>query len=149
MAVTYTGTVLKDAEVNATGIEVPEEVVAALGKGRNPRVKITLNDYSYRGVVQTSSGRLMLSLSAANREAAGLEAGDKVKVTLELDAEPRTVEVPEDLKAALSEAGAYQKFDALSFSKKKEFVRQVEEAKAQETRTRRIANIVTQMGEAK
>jgi hypothetical protein len=149
MAVTYTGTVLKDAEVNATGIEVPEEVVAALGKGRNPRVKITLNDYSYRGVVQTSSGRLMLSLSATNREAAGLEAGDKVKVTLELDTEPRAVEVPEDLKDALSKAGTYEAFEALSFSKKKEFVRQVEEAKAQETRNRRIANVVAQVGGSK
>jgi len=149
MAVTFTGTVLQDEEVNATGIEVPEEIVAALGKGRNPRVKITLNDYSYRGMVQTSSGRLMLSLSAANREAAGLQAGDKVKVTLELDTEPRSVEVPDDLKDALSNAGLYETFEGLSYSKRKEFVRQVEEAKAQETRTRRIANIVAQMGESK
>src|SRR4051812_16639134 len=102
MAVTFTGTVLKDQEVNATGIQVPEKVVAALGKGRNPKVVISLNGYTYRGMVQTSSGRFMLSLSAANREAAGLEAGNKVEVTLELDTEPRAVEVPDDLKSALS-----------------------------------------------
>src|SRR4051812_6824673 len=152
MPVTFNSTVLKDQTVNATGIQVPEEVVTALGKGRNPRVKITLQNpaqqsYTYRGIVQTSSGRFMLSLSAENREAAGLHPGDPVHVTLELDTEPRTVDVPYDLKTALSgKPGALEAFDALSFSKRKEFVRQVEEAKAEETRNRRIANIVTQMG---
>jgi hypothetical protein len=151
MSVTFNGTVLKDQTVNATGIQVPEEVVTKLGKGRNPKVKITLqNDahqsYDYRGIVQTSSGRFMLSLSAENREAAGLHPGDPVQVTLELDTEPRTLDVPDDLKAALSaKAGALEAFEALSFSKRKEFVRQVEEAKAQETRNRRISNVVTQM----
>ena len=154
MSVTFNGTVLKDQTVNATGIQVPEDVVTALGKGRNPKVKVTLQhegheSYSYRGIVQTSSGRFMLSLSAENREAAGLHSGDPVQVTLELDTEPRTVDVPDDLKAALSaKAGALEQFEALSYSKRKEFVRQVEEARAQETRNRRIANIVTQMGDA-
>jgi hypothetical protein len=152
MSVTFHGTVLKDQTVNATGIQVPEDVVTELGKGRNPKVKITLQNpahqsYTYRGIVQTSSGRFMLSLSAENREAAGLHPGDPVQVTLELDTEPRTVDVPDDLKAALSgKPGALEAFDALSFSKRKEFVRQVEEAKAEETRNRRISNIVTQMG---
>lgn len=149
MVVTFTGTVLKDRESNATGIEVPQEVVAALGKGKNPKVKITLNDYSYQGMIQTSSGHYMISLSAAKREAAGLQAGDKVDVALELDTGPRLVEVPEDLKDALSQAEAYETFEALSFSKRKEFVRQVEEAKAQETRNRRIANVVAQVGGSK
>jgi hypothetical protein len=147
MAVTFTSTVLKAEDVNATGIPVPPEALEALGKGKNPRVVISLNGYTYRGMVQTSSGRYMLSLSAANREAAGLEAGQQVEVTLELDTEPRSVEVPDDLKAALSKkAGALEAFEALSFSKRKDFVRQVEEAKAAETRSRRIANIVGQLG---
>ena len=97
---------------------------------------VNLNGYVYHGMVQTSNGRFMLSLSAEKREAAGLNAGDQVQVTLELDTEPRTVELPQDLRAALSaKAGAIQAFDALSYSKRKEFVRQVEEAKTEETRT--------------
>ncbi len=146
MAVTFTGTVLQDQEVNATGIMVPAEIVAALGKGRNPKVVVSLNGYTYRGTVQVSSGKFMLSLSAANREAAGLKASDQVEVKLDLDTEPRTVEVPDDLRAALSEkAGAFEAFESLSFSRRKEFVRQVEEAKAQETRSRRISGIVAQL----
>jgi uncharacterized protein YdeI (YjbR/CyaY-like superfamily) len=91
----------------------------------------------------------MLGLSQENRAAAGVKAGDQVDVTLELDTEPRIVEVPDDLAAALAEKpGARAAFDALSYTMRKEHVRQVEEAKAQETRTRRIAKIVSQLGES-
>jgi hypothetical protein len=147
MGVTFTTTVLKDQTVNATGLPVPDEVVAALGKGRNPKVIVNLNGYVYHGMVQTSNGQFMLSLSAEKREAAGLKPGDQAQVTLELDTEPRTVEVPEDLRAALSgKEGAMAAFEALSYSKRKEFVRQVEEAKTQETRDRRISKVVEQVG---
>lgn len=136
MPITFTTTLLKDEGLNATGIEVPAEVVAALGKGKKPPV-----------VVMGSA--FMLPLSQERRAAAGVEAGDEIEVTLELDTEPRTVEVPDDLAAALVEKpGARAAFDALSYSARKEHVRQVESAKAAETRSRRIASIVEKMGSA-
>jgi hypothetical protein len=144
---TFTTTVLKDAEVNATGLPVPPEIVAALGAGKKPRVKVSIGGYTYRTSVATVSGTFMLSLSAENREAAGVKAGDQVEVTLEVDTEPRTVEIPADLAAALAEKpGATAAFDALAYSARKEFVRQVNEAKALETRNRRIAGIVAKLG---
>jgi uncharacterized protein YdeI (YjbR/CyaY-like superfamily) len=89
----------------------------------------------------------MLPVSAEHREAAGIKAGDEIEVTLELDTEPRTVEVPDDLAAALAaKPGARAAFDALSYTNRKEYVRQVETAKAQETRDRRIAGIVAKLG---
>jgi uncharacterized protein YdeI (YjbR/CyaY-like superfamily) len=110
-------------------------------------VKIYLPGYSYRTTVAVMGGKFMIPLSAAHRTAAGLKAGDPVEVTLELDTEPRTVEIPEDLAAALSEKnGATEAFDKLAPSRKKEFVRQVVEAKAEETRQRRIAKIVAELG---
>jgi uncharacterized protein YdeI (YjbR/CyaY-like superfamily) len=88
----------------------------------------------------------MLSLSAENREAAGVQAGQQVEVTMELDTEPRTVEVPDDLAAALvMTPGAREAFDALPYSARKEYVRQVETAKAQETRQRRITGITAKL----
>ena len=88
----------------------------------------------------------MLPLSAEHREAAGVKAGDQVEVTIELDLEPRTVDVPDDLAAALAEEpGATAAFDALSYTMRKEYVRQVESAKALETRNRRIAGIVAKL----
>jgi uncharacterized protein YdeI (YjbR/CyaY-like superfamily) len=89
----------------------------------------------------------MLPLSKANREAAGVKGGDQVEVTLELDLEPRTVEVPDDLAAVLAEkAGARAAFNALPPSMRKEYVRQVKSAKAEETRLRRIAGIIEKLG---
>jgi len=110
---------------------------------------VTVAGYPYRNTVAVMGGVYMISLSKANREAAGVKAGDQVEVTLELDVEPRTVAVPDDLAAALlAKSGATAAFEALAFSKRKEFVRQVEEAKAQETRERRIAGIVAKLGDA-
>lgn len=147
MTTTFTTTILKDKDKSATGLPVPAEVVAALGKGKKPPVKVTLNGYSYRTTMAVMGGVFMLSLSAEHRAAAGVKAGDKVKVTLELDTEPRTVELPADLAAALSKKpGARAAFDACAYSMRKEYVRQVESAKAQETRNRRIAGIVAKLG---
>ena len=147
MKTTFTTTVLKDKEKSATGLPVPAEAMAALGKGKKPPVKVTLNGYTYPTTVAVMGGVFMLSLSAKNREAAGVKAGDKVEVTLELDTEPRTVDVPDDLAAALSKKpGARAAFNALSYSMRKEYVRQVESAKAQETRNRRIEGIVAKLG---
>lgn len=147
MGITFS-TILKPEGKTATGLVVPAEVVAALGSGRNPKVKVSLNGYTYHGTVQVSNGLFMLSLSAEKREAAGVHGGEHVEVTVELDTAARTVAVPDDLKAALSDkAGALAAFEALSYSRRKEFARQVEEAKAQETRSRRISGIVAQMGD--
>src|SRR5437762_14188144 len=111
MGITFTTTILKAEGLNATGIRIPAELMSELGTNKRPRVKITLNGYTYRSTVAPYSGDVfMLPLSQEHRKAAGVEAGDQVEVTLELDTEPRIVEVPEDLKAALSEkAGAMER----------------------------------------
>ncbi|TAK12947.1 MAG: DUF1905 domain-containing protein [Anaerolineae bacterium] len=147
MKTTYTTVVWKDKEMNATALQVPAEAVAAFGKGKRPPVKVSLNGYTYRTTIAVMDGMFMLPLSAANREAAGVHAGDTVEITLELDKEPRTVMIPGDLATALSrKRGAKAKFNALSYSARKEYVRQVESAKTQETRARRIAGIATKLG---
>lgn len=148
MKTTFTTTVVQAEGKKATGLQVPAEAVAALGKGKKPPVRVNLRGYTYRSTVAAYGDVFMLPLSAEHREATGVKAGDQVEVTLELDTEPRTVEVPEDLAAALAEKpGATAAFEALSYSVRKEYVRQVESAKAQETRNRRIASIVAKVVE--
>lgn len=145
MGETFTTAVLKDSEKDATGIEIPEEVITALGKGKKPPVKVTLNGYTYRTTVAVMGGKFLIPLSAEHRNAAGVQGGEVVEVTIELDTEPRTVTVPDDLAQALSEAGVKAAFDALAYSVRKEHVRQVESAKTAETRSRRIARIVANL----
>lgn len=144
MKATYT-TIVKAAG-NNTGLEVPPEIITKLGSSKKPPVIVTVAGYTYRNTVAVMGGVFMISLSKAHREAAGIKGGDKVEVTLELDTAPRTVEVPDDLATALSQKpGARAAFDAAAPSKRKEFVRQVEDAKTPETRERRIAKIVEQL----
>jgi len=146
MTTTFSSTVWKAKDKEATGIPVPDDVVANLAAGKRPALVVTINGYSYRTTLATMSGTSILSLSAEHRNAAGVSAGDAVEVTLELDTQPRTVEVPDDLAAALSDQGLREAFDALSYSARKEHVRQVESAKAAETRARRVAGVIAKLG---
>ncbi len=132
-------TVVELGGKTATGFAVPDEVVAALGAGKRPAVQVTLPGHSYRSTVATMDGRFMLPLSAENRTAAGLSAGDEVEVTLAVDSAPREVALPEELSAAFPrepEVAAF--FHALAPSHRKEWVRWIEEAKRPETRATRV-----------
>lgn len=147
MAETFTTTLQQADDKNATGIRIPAEVIAALGTQKRPKVKVTVNGYTYRNTVAVFGDVFMVGVNQEHRAAAGLTGGDQIEVTIELDTEPRTVEVPEDLRAALSEKeGASEAFDKAAYTRRKEFVRQVEDAKTQETRERRIAKIVAGLG---
>ncbi len=143
---TYTTIVLKDSGSNATGLRVPEDIVTAFGSGKRPKVTVTLNGYTYRTTVAPMGDVFMLPLSAEHRSAAGVNAGDKVEVTLELDTEVRTVDVPDDLAAALAAfPGARDAFDKLAYSHRKEHVRSINDAKTPATRERRIAATVAKV----
>ena len=148
MKATFISTVRAMTE-KATALTVPDEAVASLGTQKRPPVIVSLNGHSYRSTVSSMGHEFLLPFSADHREAAGVKAGDQVEVTIELDLTPRLIEVPADLAAALAEkAGARDAFDALAPSRRKDFVRKVEEAKTKETRDRRIADTVAKMGEA-
>jgi hypothetical protein len=135
-------TVLQSGKT-ATGIRVPPEVVEALGAGKRPAVKVTINGYTYRSTVAVTSGAYMVGVSAEHRAGAGVAGGDEVDVDMELDTAPREVEVPADLAAALdAEPDARRTFDGLSYSNKSWHVLQVTGAKTDETRRRRIARSV-------
>lgn len=131
---------------NNTGIEVPPEVIDALGAGKKPPVIVNVNGYEYRNTVAVMGGRFMISFSSDKRAATGIRGGDPIVVDLEVDTAPRTVEVPADLAAALDGApGARAAFDALSPSARKAHVTSVEGAKAAETRQRRIDGIIAKL----
>jgi hypothetical protein len=134
----------------ATGVEVPAEVVAALGSSKKPAVRVTINGYTYRTTVATMGGKFMLPVSAENRTRAGIAAGDEVDVEVELDTEPREVNVPPDFVAALEEdAEAKRFFETLSYSNKLRHVLVIEEAKTAETRQRRIKKAIAMLREGR
>lgn len=147
-SITFHTTVLQTGK-NTAGILVPEEVIEKLGGGKRPLVRVKIAQYSYRSAIAVMDGKYMISFSAEHRQASGINGGDEADVTLELDLEPRAVELPEDLKTALEQAGAMAAFEKSAPSMKKEYVRQVEEAKAAETRERRIGKIIEKLATGK
>ena len=125
----------------ATGLQVPDEVVTALGAGKRPPVVVTVGGHTYRSTVASMGGAFWIPLAAEHREATGLSAGDEVDVVVEHDPSPREVALPDDLAAAFDDdVRAF--FDGLAPSHKKEWVRWVEEAKKPETRAARIEKTV-------
>jgi Bacteriocin-protection, YdeI or OmpD-Associated/Domain of unknown function (DUF1905) len=121
------------------GLEVPPEVVEALGGGKRPAVTITINGHSWKSRVVIMRGRYLLGLSNANRKAAGVMAGDEVEVEVEIDTEPRAVVEPADFARALNaDPAAGAAYDRLSYSRKRVHALAIESAKKAETRQRLI-----------
>jgi uncharacterized protein DUF1905/bacteriocin resistance YdeI/OmpD-like protein len=134
----------------ATGIRIPDEIVEELGAGRRPPVRVTIGGYTYRSTVAVMGDAYMVGVNADNRAAAGVKGGDEVEVEIELDTAPREISVPPDLASALdAEPMASQTFDGLSNSNKSWHVLQVNGAKTDETRQRRIARSVAALKEGR
>jgi len=134
----------------ATGIRIPDEVVEALGSGKRPAVKVTINGYTYRNTVAVMGGVYMVGVSAEHRAGSGVAGGDEVDVDIELDTEPREVVVPDDFAAALdAEPKARATFDGLSYSNRSWHVLSITGAKTDETRQRRIGKSVEMLREGR
>jgi Domain of unknown function (DUF1905) len=106
----------------ATGIQVPDDVINALGSSKRPAVAVTINGYTYRATAVRMGGRFLVPLSAENRGGAEVAAGDEVDVEIVLDGAPRVVVLPDDLDAALDDV-ARANYGALSYTHRKEWVR--------------------------
>jgi hypothetical protein len=133
------------AEGSGVFIEVPLDVPAVFGRAR-PAVRGTIDGHPFRSTVAVYGGRYYLPVKRALREAAGVAAGDAVVVELEADQEPRTVEPPADLAAALAgDPQAHAAFAALSHTHQREYAEWVAEAKRAETRRRRVEQAVAML----
>jgi hypothetical protein len=143
-------TTILQGDKTATGIRVPAEVVETLGAGKRPKVRVTIHDFTYRSSVAIVDGTFMIGVSAENRAGAGIAGGDEVDVDVELDTAPREVTVPDDLAAALeAEPSARRTFESLSYSNKSWHTLQIEGAKTDETRQRRIARSIEALREGR
>lgn len=127
---------------NHAAIEIPAEQLVALGGNKRAPLKVTIKDYTYQSTATGMDGKTLVVFPTKDRQASGVAAGDRVMVTLELDSGYRQVDVPTELKVALEEAGLWQTFYDLNYSTRKEFARGVREAKAEETKARRVEKVI-------
>jgi hypothetical protein len=135
--------VIPAGKATATVILTQDQVDTIRGEPGRARVPlaITYRGKTFRTSISVYRGQWMMVVNAEMR-AGGLEPGGSYTVDIDRDDSERAVAVPDDLAATLSEAGVRPRFDAQSYTRRKEAVRQVEEAKRPETRARRIAAIV-------
>lgn len=143
MRTRYTTTILGFG--NHAAIEIPEKNVKELGVGKRPPVIVRLPGYTFRATGAGMGGKTLLAFSTAHRQASGFWAGDTVEVELELEEGPRPVEIPLELKSALIDAKLLDTFEALNYSSRKEYARQITDAKAEATKQRRIEKVLSQL----
>ncbi len=128
---------------NNTGIEVPPALIEQLGAGQRPPVQVTVNGHQFRSTVGVMKGKHLVGVSAAIRKETGMQGGDAIEVVLTLATAPREVDMPADFATALdAQPAARQFFDGLSNSLQRYHVDNVNGAKTDETRQRRIEKSV-------
>jgi hypothetical protein len=136
-----------DVERRGSGtlLQVPFDPVAEFGRVRAP-VRVRIKGFEFRTTLMRYGGVDYIGLNREVRDGAGVEAGARVAVEVELDDEPRVVEVPKDLALALrGERDARDAFERLSYTHRKEYVRWIEEAKRDETRRSRIGKTISML----
>jgi hypothetical protein len=129
-------------EGNHASLLIPDWVLVELQTNKRAPLRVTINGHTYQSTAVGVGGECRVVFPSAERLAAKAQNGDIVQVTLELDSGYRTVEMHPELVLALEKAGLTEIFAELSYSKRKEFARQVSEAKADDTRLRRIEKVI-------
>lgn len=138
-----------DVTGSAAFVEIPFDVPKLFGtRGRVP-VAAEFDGEPYRGSMVNYGGPHLLLILTAIQDKLGKHAGDNVHVTLELDTRSRTVEIGEDTAAALDAAELTDRFRGMSYSHQREYAEWIAEAKRPETTQRRIAKMLTMIGEGK
>ena len=129
------------------GILVPEEIVAAFGRGKRVPVVVTVDGgYQYRNSIASMGGRFLISFNAETRKATGLGAADEIEVRLDVDDAPRVVTVPDDLAAELAPNDAARAaWDKLSHSRRRAHAESITGAKSPDTRARRVAKVLADL----
>jgi hypothetical protein len=139
-------TTVLTAGKTATGIQIPDEVIARLGAGRKPAVKITINGFTYRSTVAVMNGRFMVGINAENRAQAKVAGGDVIDVLIAVDRDVREVAVPAEFQRLLAERPAIKAvFDRLSYTKRRVIAEGIAGAKTEETRERRIQKAIREL----
>ncbi len=137
MALTFSGTLREEA---GAFVEVPPDVLAELGPRKRPAVRVVINGVELRTTIAVYGGRSYIGIRREIRDAAQIAPGEDIEVSVELDDQPRSVDVPDDLATALSaDPEAQRIFDGLSFSNRKEYAAWILGAKQPATRQRRVA----------
>ncbi len=119
---------------------VPPTVDTTSGPRGPLKVRVRIDGFPLQTALSTlTDGTPGIVVPRVVRNAVGKTWGHTVHVELARDTAPRQVSVPEDFAdALLITSGAREKFERLSYSHQREYVRWVEAAKKDDTRRKRV-----------
>ena len=119
--------------------------------GTRPRFHVngTINSIAVRGTLGALGQDYFLRLGAAWLRGSGIEPGDQVSVILSLEG-PQENNLAEDIKDALvANEKVKTFFDGLPTYYRKNFIRWIESAKREETRKKRVQEMIKLLEEGK
>ena len=140
---------LEAARAGGHFVLIPAEIAKALGGNRQMRVVGTVNGVAYQSSTMPYGGRgLFMGVHKATCDAAGVDIGDILDVVVVPDERPRVLEIPPELEAAFrTEPELRDRFDGLSFTRRKEMALPIGEAKRPETRDARLEKALAELRE--
>ena len=143
-------TLLKPPDIDGAYFIVPFNVPEVYGTKAQVKVRGTIDGYPYRGSIANMGEGHCMVVKKEIRQVIDKSAGDTVKVVMDIDTEPRIVEVPEDFQQVLNNnPKAKEIFNTFSYTHKKEYVQWIEGAKKQETRENRVKKAVEMIAEGR
>lgn len=135
--------------INGAYVEPPFDVEKVFGAKR-VKVLATFDGVPYRGSLVRMGGCYMIGMTQEIRKIIGKEPGDIIRVTVERDEEERNIQAPSDFMEVLVENNtALSTYERLSYSKKREYVLWITDAKKEETRKARIEKAIERLNEGK
>ena len=133
---------LERAAKTSARFAVPLDLERVYGRARPP-LRVTIRGHTWRTTPGVYGGVAYVGLNKEVRAVVGVDADDRLRVAIELDTEPRTVTVPDDLQAALADdRDARVALEKLSYTHRREYVAWIDEAQRPETRARRVAGTI-------
>jgi bifunctional DNA-binding transcriptional regulator/antitoxin component of YhaV-PrlF toxin-antitoxin module len=140
--------VIEAARGGGAVARIPQDVTAKLGGLKQMRITGTLNGTPFRSSTMPYRGAFSLGVHKATREAAGVQIGDEVELTVLRDDSPRVLELAPELEAAFTkEPQLRERFERLSFSRRRELAEPIAEARRPETRAARLEKALLRLRE--
>jgi len=128
-------------------IDVPAKIGELLNPGvkKSYRVKGRLDKYPIEAValLPMGGGDFIIPMNADIRKGTGKRKGDKITVELEVDHHPEPVRSPEFMACLQDDPEAFTFFNSLAKSHREYFMKWIESAKTEQTKSKRIAQSLT------
>ena len=143
--IAFNGIIEQHGEINAAFIKFPFSTEEFFGKKGQVKVKVLFDGkVEYRGsLAKMKSDCHMLGLTQEVRKNLEKSFGDVVSVKLWEDKEERIVEIPEDVLMVFEKnKDAFERYQKMSYTHRKEYMRWITDAKKPETRENRKVKMI-------